>query len=237
MKHIKYSSILLIILFIFSCAKTKQQGNMVVNGTITGLKKGTVYLQKIKDSIFISVDSSKIKGSSSFVLTTDIESPEMFYVSLGEDNAEKIPFFAEKGTITLKSRLEKMALSGKISGSQNNDFLNEYNKMISKFNDRRLDLLRDKFEVYKAKNLDSVQKLDDLEMNLLKRQYLYTANFAISKSDYEIAPYVALLSIDDANIKLLDTINKSLTQKVKNSVYGKQLEKLIQELRKKSEKQ
>lgn len=232
MNSLKYITISLIALIVFSCGKSKKQGNMTINGTITGLKKGTVYLQKVKDSSFISIDSVELKNTNTFTLTSNIESPEIFYISLGKNNSEKISFFGEKGIITLQSRLDKMVLSSKISGSKNNAFLEEYNKMVSKFNNKRLDLLKNKFEAYKSENLDSVQKLENLELNLLKRRYLYTANFAISKSDYEVAPYVALLAIDNANIKLLDTINKSLSDKVKNSVYGKKLDELLKKLQK-----
>ncbi len=53
--------------------------------------------------------------------------------------------------------------------------------------------------------MDSFQKLID---NTLTKSYLYTANFVLTYSKYEIAPYLAYTKISDANILLLDSIAK-----------------------------
>ena len=67
--------------------------------------------------------------------------------------------------------------------------------------------------------------------NLLKRRYLYTVNFAINNKDYEVAPYLAISEVYDANIKYLDTIYNSLTPKVKESKYGRSLQEFLKERR------
>ena len=46
---------------------------------------------------------------------------------------------------------------------------------------------------------------------------------------YEVAPYIALTEIADANLKILDTINKTLSPKAAKSRYGKELSKWIKE--------
>jgi len=63
--------------------------------------------------------------------------------------------------------------------------------------------------------------------NLTKRSYLYTINFALNNKDSEVAPFVAVSEIYDANIKYLDTINKILPPKIANSKYGIILEAYI----------
>ena len=62
--------------------------------------------------------------------------------------------------------------------------------------------------------------------SLLKRKYLYTINFALTNKKLEIAPYLAVNEIGDANIKYLDTIYKSLPEHIKASKYGIQLKAL-----------
>ncbi len=215
---------------IISCQE-KKSGNMIVEGTIKGLKKGTIYLQKVKDTAFVSLDSVAIVDVDKFVLTTNIESPEMFYVSLGKNNAKKIPFFGEKGMIKIQSNLEKLTLWAKISGSKNQELLEQFNQMLSKFNSKNLELLKQKFESYKEGNKEAIKKAEQAELHLQKRKILYTTNFALSNATSEVAPYVTLISIDDNNIKLLDTINNSLSEKVKKSVYGKQLDELVRRLK------
>ena len=84
---------------------SKPMGNtMLVNGTVEGLRKGTLYLQKIKDSLIINVDSIVVNGSPDFKFKTEIESPEVYYLYLkkedGDSLNDRILFFAEKGENT-----------------------------------------------------------------------------------------------------------------------------------------
>ena len=62
-------------------------------------------------------------------------------------------------------------------------------------------------------------------------KYLYTTNFALRNADQEIAPYLALSELFDANIKLLDTINNSLSAPIKTSKYGKQLADYVEKIK------
>ena len=48
---------LICLLLIVAACSSKKDGNMIVQGKIKGLKKGTLYLQKMNDSILVSVDS------------------------------------------------------------------------------------------------------------------------------------------------------------------------------------
>ena len=66
-------------------------------------------------------------------------------------------------------------------------------------------------------------------MNSLSSKYLATVNFALNNKDKEVAPYLLLTEIYDANIKYLDTVYTSLTPKIKDSKYGTLLESFISE--------
>ena len=221
--------IVLISLF-FSCSKDKT-GNMLVKGSIDGLKKGTVYLQKIKDTMLVSIDSVQLNGDGNFILSDEVESPEIYFISLDKMQSERIQFFGEEGEISITSKVEKFATSAKIIGSQNQLKLEEHNEMAKKFTGRQLDLLKEKFDTQKENDTALLSKLLKEEKNLIKRKYYYTTNFAIVNSDFETAPYLALTELYNANVKLLDTINNSLTEKVKTSKYGKELDKFIKEIK------
>lgn len=223
----------LVALLIFSCSKDNDN-IMHVKGHVKGLKKGTFYLQKQVDSVIVSVDSIQVNGSDKFLISTSIESPEMYYLKLGKSN-KRVAFFGEKDTITINSSLDKFELKAKIGGSENQDLLDEYFAVKSKFSDRNLDLIKKEFEVKKSGNQDSVLIIQRKMERLVKTKYLYAINFAINNSDHEVAPYIALSELVNANVKYLDTINKSLTPKVKDSKYGRQLDKFIVDI-KESEK-
>lgn len=215
---------------IISCGKS-HQGNMIVNGNIDGLKKGTLYLQKIKDTLLVTVDSIQLNGDSQFILADNVESPEMYFITLGEVSNEKILFFGEEGAITINSKLDKLATSVKVTGSKNQEVLDQYNTMIQKFNGQQLDLIKERFEAFKDSDTISQSEYDATEKNLLRRRYLYTTNFALQHADTEVAPYLALNYLYNANIQLLDTINNSLTPEIKTSKYGTQLNTFIENIK------
>lgn len=226
----KIVSCIVIIAFLASCSKEKT-GSMVVNGNIDGLKKGTVYLQKFKDTLLISVDSVQLNGNSNFVLVDEITDPEIYYITLDKKENEKIEFFGEKGEITVNSKLAKLTTSVKISGSKNQELLEEYYAMIEQFRGKELDFIKSKFEAQRDNNDSLLLNLQKEETSLIKRKYYYTTNFAIQNNDKEVAPFIALTELYNANVKLLDTINSRLSENIKASKYGVKLDKFIKTIK------
>ncbi len=227
---------LLLVILISVTACSEKESNLIVNGEIKGLKKGTLYLQKIDDTVLVNVDSVVVNGDPVFSMETYIKSPQIMYLYLEKvDNNrydDRIEFFADEGQVTINTKLEKFETSAQIVGSVNQEKLIEFRKMISRFNDQNLDLIKESFEAEKARDEEKLIEIDKKYDRLLKRKYLYTVNFAINNKEYEIAPYLALSEVFDANIKYLDTIYSSLAPKVKKSKYGKELKVFLKERRK-----
>jgi hypothetical protein len=227
---------ILSILVLVSCSDKKSDKNFVLNGNIKGLKSGTLYIQRIKDTVFVPIDTIKIDGDSHFVSEFNLDSPEMLYLFLdrGVTNSldNNIPFFAEKGTMTLESTLDFFTADVKISGSKNQQLYDDYRKVMARYVNQDMDLIEKKFKAFKDGKLEEVSKMEEEQKNILKRKYLYTTNFAVNNADYEVAPYVALADIYDINLKYLDTIQKSMSPKVAKSLYGKKLNEFIAERKK-----
>ena len=226
---------------LFSCKEEKKpSGNLHLTGEIKGLKKGTLYIQKIKDTALVSVDTIIIDGDSHFESYLNIASPEMYYIFLDRGVTSSIDnslqFFAEPGEMNIATELEGYYSKAKITGSKNQEFYEEYKKINTRFNDQRLDYKVEKLRAEKLNKPQRVDSLQNLEDQALKRKYLYTTNFAINHRDYEISPYIALAEINDINLKYLDTIRKSMTPKVAGSYYGKKLTAYFN-ARKKAEQQ
>ncbi|SDX13399.1 protein of unknown function [Lutibacter oricola] len=226
----KLISCIVLVTILFSCGRNKS-GNMTVTGTIDGLKKGTVYLQKFNDSIIVSIDSVEVNGESVFTLVDNVDSPEMYAIQLDNLEGKSLSFFGEKGEITINTKLDKFTTSAKITGSKNQELLEEHNQMIKKFSDKQLDLIKARFEAHKADSLDVVANIEKQENSLTRRKYLYTVNYALTHNKNEIAPFLALSQLNYANVKLLDTINKSLSKKMKKSKYGIELNKFIERIK------
>lgn len=223
-----------------SCNDNKStEGNLHLKGNIKGLKQGTLYIQKIVDTALVAIDTITIKGDSNFESHLNIDSPEMLYLFLdrGETNSidNNIMFFAEPGNMTINTNLEKFFADAKITGSKNQKLFEDYKKVISRYKDVQLAITEEKLRALQFKR-DAPADIDKKDADNLKRRYLFSINFALNNKDSEIAPYIALAEVYDANIKYLDTINNSLTPKVAKSKYGKMLDKFIGE-RKKAQQQ
>ena len=231
--------VLLSLIVLASCSEKKSTKNFVLTGNIKGLKNGTLYIQRIKDTVLVPIDTIKIDGDSHFISEFNIDSPEMLYLFLdrGVTNSldNNISFFAEKGKMNLETSLDFFTADAKLTGSKNQELYEEYRKVMSRYNDQNLALIEKKFKAYKDGKLDEVAKMEEEQKGILKRKYLYTTNFAVNNGNYEVAPYVGLAEIYDINLKYLDMIQKAMTPKVAQSLYGKKLNEFIAE-RKKAEK-
>ena len=223
---------IIVSIVVFACTKEKKN-TMLVHGEIKNLKKGVLYLQKIKDTLLITVDSIFLDGVNTFTLTDEVESPEIYYLTLDRSPSRQISFFGEKGTITINTKLDKFLLGATINGLTNQQLLDEYYEMKNKFSGKRLDLIKADFDAKKSEDSLIIDSIQSQINNLIKRKYFYTANFAVIHSDNEIAPYLALTELYDANIALLDTVNNSLSPKIRDSKYGKKLESFITEIKSK----
>ena len=226
MKKILLLSILATL--VISCSRT---GDFKLTGTVKGLKKGTIYLQKIQDTNLINLDSLVVDGDPDFEFYTDLKEPEVMYLHLDKVDAsgydDRIRFFAEPGEMNIITSLKNFESFAAITGSQNQNKMNEFLKMSAKFNDKNLDLLKASFDAQKSGDQEEIQKYDDSLQKLLKSKYRYTGNFAATNKDLAIAPYLVITQIPDATIPYLDTLYKRFPKKIKSSKYGRELQKLI----------
>ena len=226
-------AIALTTLLIVSCSNSNPELEMNLSGNVKGLKKGTLLLQKIEDSLLVSVDSVAIDGNPNFTFVEEIQSPEMFYLYLrlkdGTLREDRIPFFAEPGEIIINTSLKKFGDDYIVRGSKNEQALDDYKKLMQRFADRDLDLIKEELTAQKEGSDSLLGTIKQKKMNALSSKYLATVNFALNNKDKEVAPYLLLTEIYDANIKYLDTVYTSLTPKIKDSKYGTLLESFISE--------
>ena len=217
---------LFILISVISCKKGETSTkNFILTGNIKGLKEGKLYIQRIKDTLLVPIDSIIISGDSNFKSEFDLDSPEMLYLFLdrGVSNSldNNIPFFAEPGKMNIQTSLDFFTSDAKIIGSKNQELYDEYKKVMSRYVDQDLDLFSKRFEAYKKNDVKMIDKIQEEQNAIKKRKYLYTTNFAVNHPDAEVSPYVTLAEIYDINFKYLDTIQKTMTPRVAKTLYGK----------------
>jgi len=225
------NNIFLILIFL-ATACSQPSKTMTVNGSIKGFQKGTLYLQRVDDGRFLTLDSLAMNSTTDFELGYDLEEAELLFLSFSEDiNAERISFFADKGVTTINTSLKRFKYDAQIEGGTQQQLLDTYYKNIGRFKDQRLEAMESQLNAEKEGNQDQADSLLAVMDNITKRSYLYTVNFAINNKDSEVAPFVAVSEIYDANVKFLDTINNVLPPKIANSKYGIILEAYIETLK------
>ena len=216
-----------------SCGTKDTENTMTVTGKVKGLKKGTLYLQHIPDTSLVVIDSLKIEGDGNFTFKTELDSPEIFYFYLNKkdnnDINDRITFFGEPGIITINTNWNTFDTKAKIEGSESHKKLEEYRKVMSRFNTTNLEIMRAVYDPETPKDSltqDSIQKASDRN---LRRGYLFALNFALNNKESHIAPYIALKEVPDANKIYLDSINNSLSPEVANGKYGRALQEYLEE--------
>ena len=222
------------IVLLFACSKSDNKtGNVELTGNVEGLKQGKLYIQQLKDTNLVIIDSIIISGESDFETKFQIEEPQMLYMFLDRGTTESIDnsihFFAEPGKMKIETTLEGFYSNAKISGSENQKVYEKFLKIKSKLNDEKLDLLEKEIKNNATKNLSIEEEITNKRDKLTIRKYFATANFALVNSKYEVSPYIALTEIPDASLILLDTISKTMTPKIAKSKYGKSLKDWIKE--------
>lgn len=221
---------------LMSCAEKATDTNTHIKGTIKGFTSGMVYLQKQNDSILVTIDSVKMNKDSKFQFDFNLESPEIVYLEVNRGVTKSIdnslPIFAEPGTITVQADLNHFYATAKVSGSKNHELYEQFQKVNTKFSGELLEISKEKFDAIRFKRLQDVDSIERKFDSKLKRKYLYAINFALTNKEHEIAPFVALTELTNANIKYLDTINKTVSPKVADSKYGKLLAKYLTEIEK-----
>ena len=226
--YIKY----LLVLIFFNCTNDLGK-NLTVSGNIKGLRKGKLYLQKyINDTTLFNIDSLKVEGLENFEFNDSLSEAQFYFLTLKKDEtdttSQKIPFFAEKGNIRINTRLNTFLSSAKIDGSENQILWDEYLMIMRKFNNQNIDLVKNYLE--KKGEFDSKQrdKIFEKKNNLLNRKkILFSLNFAMNHSDKEISAYIGIYELNNISKKYLDSLYSKLNTDIKNSYYGKRLNKLI----------
>ncbi|MFN3757430.1 MAG: DUF4369 domain-containing protein, partial [Flavobacterium sp.] len=164
-----------------------------------------------------------------------LESPEMLYLFLdkGPTNStdNSLFIFAEPGKMHIETSIESFYNEAVVTGSKNHELYLNYKKLNEPFNQKNIDLINEEIKALKLERpavLDSLQKEKE---TLTRRRYLRVINFALNHKEFEIAPYVAMFDVSDANLKFLDSIHKVLTPSVAEGKYGRMLDAHLKERR------
>jgi hypothetical protein len=207
-----------------SCNSTSE--NTEVTITINGLKKGTVYLQKITTTGLINLDSVESNGKETLNLGLNLSHPELIYAYLdkadGSTFNDRLAFFAEPGEIQIATSLTNFENDAVIEAGEEHEAFKNLQEMLSRFTKKDFELMQlaQSDRVNDERFVDSI--VNQSNSNNLKR-YQFIANYALSNPNRYVSAYLVASEGEELNPKWKDSIFNNFSEAIKKSTYGQLL--------------
>jgi len=207
-----------------SCNSTSE--NTEVTITIDGLKKGTVYLQKITEAGLINLDSIESNGKETLNLRLNLNHPELIYAYLdkadGSTFNDRLAFFAESGEIQISTSLTNFENDAVIKAGEEHEAFKSLQEMLSRFTKKDFELM----QLAQTARINDARFVDSLvaqsNSNNLKR-YQFIANYALSNPNKYVSAYLVASEGEELNPKWKDSIFNNFSEAIKKSTYGQLL--------------
>ena len=199
----------------------KKQNGFVIDGKITNAQGKYLYLEELKVSSSIPVDSVELGKDGSFKFKGKIDYPNFYLLSLNRNNfvtllvdtTEKISVFGDAANFSRDYVVQ---------GSPGSLLVQELNNMLAK-NKHKLDSIRNNVNAFRLHDDYSVQRIKwDQEMADIKQsQVRYSTNF-IQKHPFSLACVLALYQkFDDSNYVVQDLQSLKVAASALNSFFPK----------------
>ena len=207
-----------------SCNSTSK--NTEVTITIDGLKKGTVYLQKITEAGLINLDSVESNGKETLNLGLNLNHPELIYAYLdkadGSTFNDRLAFFAEPGAIQIATSLTNFENDAVIKAGEEHEAFESLQVMLSRFTKKDFELMQlaQTDRISDERFVDSI--VNKSNSNNLKR-YQFIANYALTNPNKYVSAYLVTSEGEELNPKWKDSIFNGFSDAIKKSSYGQLL--------------
>jgi len=216
---VKKITVLVIVLATFVVACNKPNG-FVINGKITNAKEKYLYLDELKVSSSIQVDSVKLKTDGSFKFKGKISYPNFYLLRLNEKNfVTLLVDTTEK--ITVYGDASNFARDYVVEGSPGSLLVQELNNKLT-VTKHRIDSIRNLVDAFRSVD-DPVQKAkwnSDLA-EIKKKQIDYSTNF-VQKHPFSMSSVLALYQkFDDSNYVIQDLQSLKVGASALNSIFPK----------------
>jgi len=202
----------------FAC---KKPDGFVINGKITNAEGKYLYLEELKVSSSIPVDSVELDKDGSFKFKGKIGYPNFYLLSLNKNNfvtllvdtTEKISVFGDAANFSRDYIVQ---------GSPGSLLVQELNNMLTKTK-HKIDSIRNHINAYRMRDDYSVQRSSwNQEIADIKQaQIRYSTNF-IQKHPFSLSSVLALYQkFDDSNYVVQDLQSLKVAASALNSFFPK----------------
>lgn len=223
-------AILILSLAVFSCQRAKDEFS--IKGSIAGVEKGKVYLQKIVDGSPKSIDSTNVEGGK-FAFKGKMETPDIRILKLNQHDYFA-QFFVDNAEITVTAKKDSLR-NTKVTGSPSQDifqiYIKEYERMSKQGND-----LQQKYQAAMSGGKADEAKKAEIDFKaMIEDMNVFTKNFVKEHNNSVVGAYIALLQlsnqIDGAE---LESITSKFPAEIGKSEYVIKLKELVDGMKKTS---
>lgn len=212
---------ILIVLAAFASACNKHNG-FVIKGKITNAEGKYLYLDELRVSSSVPVDSVKLKKDGSFTFKGKISYPNFYLIRLTNKNFITMLVDTTEN-ITVQGDAANFSRDYVVEGSPGSLLVQELNNMLTKTK-HKLDSIRNRINVFRSPSEDyRIQKIKwDQELADIKQsQIRYSTDF-IQKHPFSMSSVLALYQkFDDSNYVIQDLQSLKVAATALNTMFPK----------------
>jgi len=215
--------IMLIAATLASCT-SKKSDKYTINGTITGIDTGMIYLQKRDLGKWIRTDSTMIKGGK-FTFTGKVDMPEMRYLKVAQKETS-LPFFIDNAEFSITAyadSLDKSIVKGGPTQETFKSYLSQADIYDKKMNDLYVSYMQAKHsgDSVKLKKIDSTYTLFE------KEKTTFTTDFIKKNPKSVVAPYLVISNAYQYELADLESLTATFDTSLNKSSYVQSLKERI----------
>ena len=221
--------LLLIAAVILASCGGKNKNQFTINGKMTGVDSGMVYLQKTEAGEWKKLDSVNIKDGT-FVFQGMVASPEMWYLTF-EEKQLHFPFFVENSEIELilyPDSIEKSV----VTGSESNMIYKKYTDQKSVVDKKMDDLYAEYKKASEAFDTALLGKLDSASSALDEELKKLIIDFAKENNTTAVAPYLVVKNFWRFELPELEEVVSTFDSSLNASGYYQTITKRIDIMKK-----
>lgn len=215
--------ILLIAAILASCTSKKSE-NYTLNGTITGMDTGIIYLQKRDLGKWIRTDSTMIKGGK-FTFTGKVDMPEMRYITLAQKETQ-LPFFIENAEFSITAYADSLDKSI-VKGGPTQETFKSYLGQADAYDKKMNDLYVVYMQAKQSGDTVQIKKIDSAYTSFEKEKTAFTNKFIKNNPKSVVAPYLIISNAYQYELADLESLTSKFDTSLNKSGYMQSLKERI----------
>jgi len=214
-KH-SYIAFIALVLIISSC---KKHNGFVISGKITNSEGKYLYLDELKVSSSITVDSVKLERDGSFNFKGEINYPNFYILRLTERNFITLLVDTVE-QIVVRGDAANFSQDYSVDGSPGSLLVQELNSKLTRTK-YMLDSIRSRVDAFRGAEDYAKSKLKwDQELAVIKQKQVAYSTAFIQKHPFSLASVLALYQkFDDANYVIQDLQSLKVAASALNTMF------------------